>query len=66
MLSNIFKAEQIREDDLEGIREHTTKQITTLEEKIVGLQIESQRQDEIIENKLRSVILCDILLEKRI
>ena len=56
MLSNIFKAEQIREDDLEGIREHTTKQITTLEEKIVGLQVESQRQDEIIENKLRSVI----------
>ena len=56
MLFNIFKAEQIREDDLEGIREHTTKQITTLEEKIVGLQVESQRQDEIIENKLRSVI----------
>ena len=53
MLSNIFKAEQIREDDLEGIREHTTKQITPLEEKIVGLQVESQRQDEIIEKNLR-------------
>ena len=66
MLSNIFKAEQIREDDLEGIREHTTKQITTLEEKIVGLQVESQRQDEIIENKLRSVIPFYILSEKRI
>ena len=66
MLSNVFKAEQIREDDLEGIREHTTKQITTLEEKIVGLQVESQRQDEIIENKLRSVIPFYILSEKRI
>ena len=61
---NIFKAEQIREDDLEGIREHTTKQITTLEEKIVGLQVESQRQDEIIENKLRSVIPFYISSEK--
>ena len=66
MLSNIFKAEQIREDDLEGIREHTTKQITTLEEKIVGLQVESQRQDEIIENKLRSVIPFYISSENRI
>ena len=45
----------MREDDLEGIREHTTKQITSIEEKVVVLQLESQRQDEIIESKLRSV-----------
>ena len=50
-----IQAEQLREDDLEGIREHTTRQITTLEEKVVSLQLETQRQDEIIENKLKSV-----------
>ena len=54
---NIFKAENIREEDLEGIREHTTRQITNLEEKIVALQLDTQRQDEIIENKLKSVRL---------
>ena len=52
---NIFQAENIREEDLEGIREHTTRQITNLEEKIVALQLDTQRQDEIIENKLKSV-----------
>ena len=45
----------MREEDLEGIREHTTRQITSLEEKIVALQLDTQRQDEIIENKLKSV-----------
>ena len=45
----------MREEDLEGIREHTTKQITNLEEKIVALQLESQRQEEVIEDTLRSV-----------
>ena len=50
-----IQAENIREEDLEGIREHTTRQITGLEEKIVSLQLETQRQDEIIENKLKSV-----------
>ena len=45
----------MREEDLEGIREHTTRQITGLEEKIVALQLDTQRQDEIIENKLKSV-----------
>ena len=52
---NSFKAENMREEDLEGIREHTTRQITGLEEKIVALQLDTQRQDEIIENKLKSV-----------
>ena len=52
---NTFKAENMREEDLEGIREHTTRQITSLEEKIVALQLDTQRQDEIIENKLKSV-----------
>ena len=50
-----FQAENMREEDLEGIREHTTRQITSLEEKIVSLQLDTQRQDEIIENKLKSV-----------
>ena len=55
MYFNTFKAENMREEDLEGIREHTTRQITSLEEKIVALQLDTQRQDEIIENKLKSV-----------
>ena len=62
---NIFQAENIREEDLEGIREHTTRQITNLEEKIVALQLDTQRQDEIIENKLKSVRLTsNNLLDK--
>ena len=62
---NIFKAENIREEDLEGIREHTTRQITNLEEKIVALQLDTQRQDEIIENKLKSVkLISNNLLNK--
>ena len=62
---NIFKAENIREEDLEGIREHTTRQITNLEEKIVALQLDTQRQDEIIENKLKSVkLITNNLLNK--
>ena len=54
-LFKFIQAEQLREDDLEGIREHTTRQISGLEEKVVSLQLESERQDGIIENKLRSV-----------
>ena len=62
---NILKAENIREEDLEGIREHTTRQITNLEEKIVALQLDTQRQDEIIENKLKSVkLISNNLLNK--
>ena len=62
---NILKAENIREEDLEGIREHTTRQITNLEEKIVALQLDTQRQDEIIENKLKSVkLITNNLLNK--